>query len=300
MKTFTKINFVLALAAVAVTSLYSCKKNDDAAPKTPAVAQTTGNIAVSLTAKSKDSVLIMNVCPAGPRPDTIASSALLSPITTYLTNNYNGYTFRKAFKILNSGNIDSYVVIVNYNNKPVALKFNSSGTFTAVLEQREPADASGPGFHKGGRFENRDGKCQDTIAISAIPTLIKTYMTANYANDTLLHAVINKDTTYVIFSANKGMYATSFSSKGVFKTRLQINSRTAAKHVTVVAAALPSAIIPYLNKTYPGYVLQKIFAEKVKNGNVIDKYILLIDANGTRYAVQFDIVGNFVKATPLK
>lgn len=300
MRTFTKLNCAFALAALAMTGLYSCKKsNETVAPKAPVVAQTTGNIAIALTAKSKDSVLIMNVCPAGPRPDTLTFDALPTPVSNYLTLNYLGYTFRKAFQVTNSGNVDSYVVVINYNNRPIALKFNAQGTFTSVLEQREPADLSGPGYHKGGRFENRDGKCQDTLVISALPALVKTYMTANYVHDTLLHAVVTKDTSYIVFSTNSALYATTFSSKGAFVKRLTLNT-TVSKHVTVAASALLTPIVSYLNTAYPGYVIHKVFAEKTKKGTIIDKYLVFIDANNTHFMLQFSQAGAFVKVVVIK
>lgn len=300
MRTFTKINCALALAALTMTSLYSCKKSDDAAvkPKGSVGIQTSGNIAISVTAKSKDSVLVMNVCPAGPRPDTLASADLPSTISTYLSLNYSGYTFRKAFKVLSGSNVDSYVAVINFNNKPIALKFNSVGTFTTILEQREPADLAGPGFHKGGRFDNRDGKCQDTLAISALPTVIKTYISTNY-HDTLVHSVVTKDTTYIVYSTNKSLYSTLFSSKGVFIKRTLLNA-TVSKHVDVPISGLSGTIVSYLTKTYPGSVVHKVLSEKIKKGTVVDKYLVFLDDNNTHYMIQFSSLGVFVKAFVIK
>ena len=62
----------------------------------------------------------------------------------------------------------------------------------------------------------------------------------------------------------------------------------------VAAASLPSAITTYLTATYPGYVLDKAFSISVKGA--ISKYEVLIVANSTRYAVEFDASGTFVKS----
>lgn len=312
MKKLITIYCTLAAATVLVFALSSCNKEaasslNTSTNKTSAttattngdllIAATTSSSSVTTTAATKDSVFLMNACPAGKRPDTVAFSALSATITTYLTTNYSGYTFQKAFKVTDkSGTVTGYVVAINYNSKPVGLKFDATGTFVAVLEQRERADHDGPGWHLGGRFDNRNGLHGDTIAVSALPATIKSYFAANYATDTLLHAVLTKDTTYIIFSANKGLFATSFSSKLVFSKRVQLYPRPIK--TPVLAANLPAAITTYLSTTYAGYVFDKAFVEKVSG--VVSKYVVLIDASGTRYAVQFDASGVFVKATTIK
>jgi hypothetical protein len=282
------------------TSLISTKTSSTTAV-TSGVAVSNGNILIAATANTtataKDSLLLMNVCIPGKKPDTIAFSALPSAIGTYLTANYAGYTFQKAFKIVNSAStLTGYVVVINLNGKPIGLKFDTTGTFVQVLEQRQPQDIDGPGWHPGGCFDNRDGLHPDTIAISALPTTIKSYFTANYPTDTLLHAVVTSDTTYIVYSADKGLFATSFTSKLVFSKRLQLYPRPIK--TPVLQTALPAAITTYLTTTYAGYVFDKAFVEKV-NGT-ITKYVVLIDASGTRYAVQFDATGKFVQAITIR
>lgn len=312
MKNVKTFGYAIALVAIAA-ALTSCQKGSLSADPTntaktassSAIATTTGNILIAATATSTttavtgtDSVFLMHACPPGRRPDTVAFSALPASIGTYLTANYAGYTFQKAFKVLDrAGNADGFVVAINYNNKPVGLKFDTSGAFTQVLEQRERPDVDGPGWHTGGCFDNRNGMHPDTIAISALPAAIKSYFTINYAADTLVHAVVTHDTTYIVYSVNKGLFATAFSSKLAFVKRIQLNPRP-ERHVPVLQANLPAAITAYLTTTYAGYVFDKAFAEK-QNGT-IDKYIVLIDASGTRYAVEFDATGKFVKSTTIK
>ncbi|GAB3904301.1 PepSY-like domain-containing protein [Mucilaginibacter boryungensis] len=309
------VNIYLTTAAVAIFAfaLTSCNKSSsliDPATKDASSASvattTTGDILIAAstttsgsltTSATKDSVFLMHACAPGLHTDTVALSALSTTITTYLTTNYSGYTFQKAFKIINpAGTVIGYVVAINYNGKPVGLKFDASGAFIQVLEQRERNDHDGPGWHMGGRFDNRNGMHPDTIALSALPSAIKSYFTANYATDTLLHAVVTKDTTYIVFSANKGLFATSFNSKLVFLKRIQLYPRPIK--TPVLQANLPAAISTYLTTTYAGYVFDKAFVEKV-NG-VVSKYVVLIDASGTRYAVQFDATGTFIKSTTIK
>lgn len=308
MKKLITLYCALAASAVFTLALSSCNKEaasslNTAATKTATTtATTTGDLLIAATSTSsttaaKDSVFLMNACPAGKRPDTVAFSALSATITTYLTTNYSGYTFQKAFKVTDkSGTVTGYVVAISYNSKPVGLKFDATGTFVAVLEQRERADHDGPGWHPGGRFDNRNGLHPDTIALSALPAAIKSYFTTNYATDTLLHAVVTKDTSYIVFSANKGLFATSFTSKLVFSKRVQLYPRPIK--TPVLQANLPAAINTYLSTTYAGYVFDKAFVEKVSGA--VSKYVVLIDASGTRYAVQFDASGTFVKATTIK
>lgn len=308
MKNLTKSYVLAAVAALAVFASSCQKEAAQSADETPVEALKTTASATSImvaatttaTSTAKDSLALVNACPQGGKKDTVAFSALSASITTYLTTNYAGYTFQKAFKIVNrSGVLEGYVVAINFNAKPVGLKFDASGNFVQVLEQRERPDmAGGPGWHKGGRFENRGGLRGDTLALSALPATIKTYFATNYATDTLLHAVVtHNDTTYIVISANKGLFATAFTSKLVFIKRVQLNPRP-AKHTPVDPATLPAAITTYLTTTYPGFVLDKAFAQK--QNNVVSKYVVLIDASGTRYAVEFDSTGKFVKSTAVR
>ena len=45
-------------------------------------------------------------------------------------------------KKIQSGNITGYVVIIQFDGNPVGLKFDASGNFILVLEQREGRDLS--------------------------------------------------------------------------------------------------------------------------------------------------------------
>jgi len=311
MKIFTRLNCLLLGGLLALTTLYSCQKSGVTSTDTTdaklaaavvasqAIQLTTSSASSSLVGIATDAIYAVNAYPAGGKKDSVAFSTLPATIGTYLTANYAGYTFKKAFKITTAAGVaDGYVVVILFNSKPVALRFDATGTFVSVLQQCEGHDlGDGPGWHEGGRFGDRDGKHRDTVAISALPTAVKAYFTTNYATDTLLHAALNMDGSYTILSTNKALYATTVSAAGVLISRVQIyphpNSRTA-----VTQASLLSAITTYLTTTFPGYVFDKAFVEKYNT--TIVGYDVFITVNGTRHAILFDASGKFVKSFTIR
>jgi hypothetical protein len=224
----------------------------------------------------------------------MSQSALPSVVTAYLTVNYQGYGFNKAFALTNSSSaITGYVVVIYYNNKPVGLQFDSTGAFVKVLEQREKDDLNGPGFHHGGRFEHRDGQQKDSIALSALASSITAYLSANYATDTLIKAFRNRDSSIVVLSKNNGLFATVFSATGSFVKRVSLPSKQ-GNCLSIGLADLPSIAANYLSQTYPNYVFEKAFS--ISQNGTVKGYVVVIDANNTKYAVEFDAAGNFVSA----
>lgn len=130
---------------------------------------------------------VVGTCAGDHHRDSVAFSNLPAAVTDYLTANYAGYTFQKAFTDKDtSGNTAGYVVIIQYNTNPVGLKFDATGAFTKVLEQRDGQDLDGHGWHHGGAFDDRDGMRRDTVALSALPSSVTSYFTANFARDTLV------------------------------------------------------------------------------------------------------------------
>ncbi|KIO78282.1 hypothetical protein TH53_04510 [Pedobacter lusitanus] len=183
-----------------------------------------------------------------------------------------------------------YLVVISFNGKPVGLTFDADGVFKKVLEQREKRDLTGIGWHVGGRFDDRDGRHRDTIAIAALPGTIRTYFTNNYPKDTLQRAFVNRDTSYPVISSNTGVFLNAFTSAGLFIKRVQLYPRV--KLITNIGAgALPANITAYLNTTYPAYVFSNAWDLNL-NGSV-KGYLVLISANYIKYAVVFDGSGNF-------
>ncbi|HEY4937005.1 MAG TPA: PepSY-like domain-containing protein, partial [Puia sp.] len=253
-------------------------------------------IALALDSDVNDSIYIMQPCARGYFRDSVAASALPANVNSYLSSNYIGYTFIKAYGIKDSaGNIGGYVAIINYNGKPVAILFDGTGAFVRVLEQRERGDEDNDGWHRGGRYCDRDPneRGRDTISLISLPASILSYVATNYPNDSLEKAYINIDSSYLVISEDSGLYATLFNSAGDFVKRVQLYSRgPVSQHVDL--AALPASAQTYLNSTYPNHVFEKAFSFTV-NG-VLQGYIVVIDANNTKYAVEFDASGNFIGA----
>jgi hypothetical protein len=285
----------LLLAAAIMTS---CNKNDLSSSAVPVPSSNTIAVAASSTVStsgSTDSVYLMQPCQRGETRDSLAQSALPSSVSSYISTNYNGSTFKKAFALKNSASsVIGYVVVIYYNDKPVGLQFDSAGNFVKVLEQREKGDLNTPGgFHHGGRFEGRDGEHRDTVALASLPAAITSYFASNYSSDTLVRAFANRDGSIVVLSKNNGVYATVFTSTGTFVKRDQLPTERGSVQ-GVELSALPSAAANYLSLTYPNYVFEKAFSFS-ENGSV-KGYVVIIDANNTKYAVEFDAAGNFVRA----
>jgi len=231
------------------------------------------------------------------KKDTVAFSALPTAIGTYLTANYSGYTFKKAYSITDSTKtVVNYIVVIKYNSALVGLKFTAAGTFVSTLEQREGRDLKGPGWHLGGPFDDRDGKHRDTVAISALPTAVSSYFSTTYPTDTLLHASVTPDNVYILISKNGVLYSTAVTAAGKLVKRVQIEKHD-LKHAVVTEANLPAAITTYLTTTYPGYVFDKAFSES--SGGTLQGYVVFITSNSTKYAILFNASGTFVKALPI-
>lgn len=295
----TQISLVKTFCALSAAAVViSCNKNDLSSPGSSSVSSS-GTIAVAAstttsTSGTTDSVYLVQPCQRHEHRDSIAASALPSSVTTYLSTNYNGYSFAKAFALKNSSStITGYVVVIYYNNNPVGLQFDASGSFVKVLEQREKGDLDGPGWHHGGRFDHRDGLHRDTVALSALPSAVTSYFATNYPTDTLVKAFKSRDSSFVVLSKNNGVYATVFTYIGTFIKRDQLpTGRGTIQNIEL--SVLPSMITNYLTQTYPNYVLEKAFSFSVSG--TLKGYLVVIDANNTKYAVEFDAAGNFVKA----
>jgi hypothetical protein len=293
----------LFLSAFILMAAISCKKDnslEDAFNLNALQAEIANAqaIAIAPIAGTNDSIYIINTCQRGQKRDSIAFSSLPSSVSTYLSTSYTGYTFQKAFSIKDmNGNANGYVVVIQYNSKPVGLKFDASGNFTKVLEQREGRDIRGPGFHHGGRFDDRDGQRRDTIALNDLSSGIKSYLAANYSADTLRRAFKGKDSSIVVISVNNGVFATVFHTNGTFIKRVQLPARP-GRPDAIELGALPANAQSYLTATYPNNVFKHAF--KIERNGAVQGYVVLIDANATKYAVEFDASGNFVKAVTVR
>jgi hypothetical protein len=175
-----------------------------------------------------------------------------------------GYTFLKAFSIINNSIVvTGYGVIVYYNDKPVGIEFD------------------------------RDGLQKDTIALTALPAAVQSYMILNYSTDTLVKAYKNRNISYIVLSKSNGLYATVFDANGNFIKRVQLPSGL-GNFQGIDQNSVPAAVLSYLDTAYPNYVFKKAFV--LLNNGVAKGYVVFLDANNTRYAVEFDSTGNFMSA----
>jgi hypothetical protein len=303
-KTIKSINlFKLLALSAAVISFASCKK--DSSLETPATQVNQSTIALTQaiavsasTSGSGDSVYIVGTCASHHHTDSIAFSSLPSAVATYLSANYAGYTPQKAFTDKDAaGAVAGYVVVISFNDKPVGLKFDATGAFVRVLEQREGGDLGGRGFHHGGRFDDRDGIRRDTIAVSALSAAITSYFASNYAQDTLVRAFKGKDSSIVVLSVNGSPYATVFDANGTFVKRAALPAHP-GRPSSISQEGLPASAINYLSTTYRNYVFKHAFA--IKANGAVTGYAVFIDANATKYALEFDASGNFVKVITIR
>jgi hypothetical protein len=116
-------------------------------------------------------------------------------------------------------------------------------------------------------------------------------MTSNYPGDTLLKAFKIKDGAYLIVSKNNGAFATLFNKNGGFEKRVVLPAKD-GELVNIAQSALPAEILNFLSATFPNYVFNK--ADVAKSNGTVLGYLVLINANNTRYAIAFDATGKFL------
>lgn len=296
------VHYSIALLATIIT-FSSCQKEFAGAITNPnsnssANSNSSGAIAVALngfsssSGSSSDSVYVLHQCDKGQKRDSLAFSSLPAAVQSYLNNTYAGFTPLKAFVVKDSlGNVKAYIAIIRFNDKPVALEFKADGSFKKVLEQREKGDLNGNGWHLGGLFEDRDGKCKDTIALSNLPEAIRSYMASNYPGDTLVKAFKTKEGAFLVISKNNGAFATLFNKNNGFEKRIVLPAKD-CELVNIAQSALPADVLNFLSSSFPNYVFNK--ADVLKSNGTVLGYLVLINANNTRYAIAFDATGKFL------
>jgi Putative beta-lactamase-inhibitor-like, PepSY-like len=298
MRTIKTTGFTITTILLLSILFTSCnKENSTNNSSGTSVSLSSGTVGVGISTTTNDSIYVVGACAAHHHLDSVAAASLPSSITDYLSANYQGYVFQKAFTDVDTtGTLSGYVVIIQYNGNPVGLKFDASGNFVKVLEQREGADLSGRGWHEGGCFDDRDGRQRDSVAIAALPGAITTYLSTNYPQDTIVKAFRGRDSSYILYSFDNGVYATVFDATGTFVSRTILEPRH-DDFMVIAPSGLPATILSYLTAAYPGYVIKQSFAY-AENGRLAG-YVIGIDANNTRYALQFDVSGNFIRAVTI-
>jgi len=286
----------------------ACNKNTDATTSTDETTQLDAVEAVAVAKVSSstanntsrgDSIYAVNTCERNQRKIKIDFTTLSSTIISYLNANYNGYTAKGAVKITDAnGTVIGYVAIIAINDKPIAIKFDASGNFIKVLELRQGIDIfNDRKFHPGGCFDGRDGKNKDTIALSNLPLVITSYISTTFTTDTIIKAFYTRDSNIVVITkTSNGLYANVFNKNNVLvKRELMHHCGCNGKIVAIAAADLPASSTNYLTTTYPGYTLKQAF-KVVDNTGKAKRYVAFIDANNSKYAVEFDANGSFLEA----
>ena len=175
----------LGLLAVSMLSLNSCQKEDLLGDELMSSSKTTNGSSATLTSTDDRH--------GRPRPTPIDVSELPTTVTDYVTANYADGTIEHAGTLQNG----NYVVMVeNADGTKVGLMFDSTGAF---VQELPPPPAGGPG---GGGPGGGNHPHPTPIDISALPSSVSSYVTANYAGYTIQRAGTLPDGSYVIFIKN--------------------------------------------------------------------------------------------------
>ena len=132
--------------------------------------------------------------------------------------------------------------------------------------------------------------------MTALPAALAAYFNTNSPHETVIRAYKSRDSSYIVFGIENGDFATMFAADGSLIRRTELQQPRGGI-MAIHQSALTAAVQSYLSSTYPNYVFKQAFSFS-ENGAMVG-YVVCIDANGTKYAVQFDASGNFVQAITL-
>jgi hypothetical protein len=294
------IQLGLALIA-AIGMLGSCKKELSVQPSSLSE-EKNGNaisastpISVALNGfgnSLSDSIYVMYSADGELFRDEIPAITLPTAVQQYQTENYQQNDQLSAYTISDKdGNLKSYVSIIRYNERPVALEYNFLGTFKKVLEQREWADLDNEGWHIGGLFEDRDGNNRDVVNLNLLPDEIKNYMTNNYPDDIIVRAFQTKEEAKIVISKNNGGFANVFNKNLELQKHLSICDANCQLE-DIEKSNFSTNLLKNLSNTFPNYIFD--YADKMNVNGVSMGNLIFINANNTRYAVTVDVNGNIL------
>jgi len=294
------IQLGLALIA-AIGMLGSCKK-ELSVPPSSLSEEKNGNaisastpISVALNGfgnSLSDSIYVMYSADGELFRDEIPAITLPAAVQQYQTENYQQNDQLSAYTLSDKdGNLKSYVSIIRYNERPVALEYNFVGTFKKVLEQREWADLDNEGWHIGGLFEDRDGNNRDVVNLNLLPDEIKNYMTNNYPDDIIVRAFQTKEEAIIVISKNNGGFANVFNKNLELQKHLSICDANCQLE-DIEKSNFSTNLLKTLSNTFPNYIFD--YADKMNVNGVSMGNLIFINANNTRYAVTVDVNGNIL------
>lgn len=171
----------------------------------------------------------------------IAVTALPTVVTAYITKTYTGSTISYAAKD-DKGN---FLVAISTAAQRSLLLFNADGTFNKELTFR-----GGPGGHgMGGHGFLHDSLTK--VAVSALPTAITTYITANYAGATVDVAAKDANRGYLVMITQAGQRkALLFNLDGTFNQ--EIVRGVKGNYSVVATSTLPANVTTYITANYAG------------------------------------------------
>jgi hypothetical protein len=290
---------IAIMAALAILS--SCKKELSSVSPTPTVETTTTSISASTPISvalngfantQSDSVYVMYTSDGELFRDEIPAITLPAAVQQYQTENYQQNDQLSAYTISDKdGNLKSYVSIIRYNERPVALEYNFVGTFKKVLEQREWADLDNDGWHIGGLFEDRDGNNRDVVNLNLLPDEIKNYMTNNYPDDIIVRAFQTKEEAIIVISKNNGGFANVFNKNLELQKHLSICDVNCQLE-DIEKSTVSLKVLTTLSNTFPNYIFN--YGDMMNVNGVSMGNLILLNANNTRYLVAFDANGNLL------
>lgn len=285
----------------ALATMSSCKKDVSSVPYSTTVEKSSTSvsasspIAVALNGfanASSDSVYVLYTPDGELVRDEVPASILPAAAQQYQSENYEQNEQVGAYTISDKdGNLQSYISIIRYNQRPVALEFSFVGTFKKVLEQREWADLDNDGWHIGGLFEDRDGNNRDYVNLNALPDEIKNYMTNNYPDDILLRAFQTKEEAIVVVSKNNGGYVNVFNKNLDHQKHLAICDNN-CRLTDTEKSTFSAGMLNTLSNHFPNYIFE--CADNMQVNGVSQGNLIILNANNTRYAVTLDMNGKLL------
>lgn len=178
-----------------------------------------------------------------------------------------------------------------------------------------PADVTSTSTDANARSAADSAK--NSVAVTALPAAITSYVTANYAGATISKAHTTKDGGYhvLITKADATKAKLEFTAAGVFvkestgKDGGKGGPKGAGKggnkggtkttNVAVTQANLLPAISTYLNANYAGYTFGNAYSEADSAGKIVN-YDVNITVGTVKYHVVFDAAGAFVSVKTKK
>ena len=210
-------------------------------------------------------------------------ATLPQAIKDYVAKNHAGATITTAFKFPDYNGTN--VIMVGLSNDEI-LTFDEAGNFLNMDDCPE-----------GMEDHDFDDKI-DSIAVTALPAAAQTYITANYAGQTITAAYkVTIDGTNEIFYAaelSSGVEVV-FDANGKFlmeeKDMYGDDDHEDDATITNIAATdLPATAQTYISTNFAGKTITKAYKATFKNGTI--EYGVELN-DGTD--VYFDASGNFMK-----